>query len=724
MRTMIILFCLTIFLLVQCTTNNTMEKPPVAPINTVEDLYFGKQVTDPYRYMEDLENPEVQQWIKGQANYAAKTLDEIPGRSNLLERLKELDGGKPYSTYSIIRFIDGTLYYMKRMAGENIAKLYVRYAGNIDEKLLIDPEKMTSEDGEHFSLRFYTPSPDGKYIVYGLDKGGAEETVLHILDTESGEHLAETIDRIEPYYNKPRWMPDGSGFFYPRLQKVTADAPATEIYKKSRAYFHKLNTPVKNDIEIMGFDLSERVLLGEVDFPSIYIPASSKYAVAKVQHGDANEISIYTAPIKKLLKDDIPWVKVCDIDDEVTDFAIHGKDIYLQTAKDAPRFKVVRTSLKKPNIDKVKVVIEESGKVVDYIVATKDALYAGMLDGGFNQIARLGYDKGASTVLLDLPNNSAGYIVSASQQLDGVHIYTNSWTKGSLIYRYNSKDKEFVDSGLMPKGKYDDLPGLTSTEVKIKSHDGVLVPLSIIHKSDIIFDGNNPTLISGYGGYGISIGVFFNPLNIAWMERGGVYAIAHVRGGGEYGKEWHLAGQKLTKPNTWKDFIACAEYLIDKGYTSKERIAGQGGSAGGILIGRAITERPDLFAAAIINVGVLDAIRSETTTNGVPNIPEMGTVTNEDGFKGLYEMSSYHHVLDGVNYPAVLLTHGMNDPRVEPWMTAKMTARLQAATASGKPILFRVEYSAGHGIGSTRDQYLKEYADEFAFLLWQFDIKI
>jgi prolyl oligopeptidase len=251
-----------------------------------------------------------------------------------------------------------------------------------------------------------------------------------------------------------------------------------------------------------------------------------------------------------------------------------------------------------------------------------------------------------------------------------------------------------------------------------------MVPLSIIHKSDIILNGNNPTLIGGYGGYGMSIGVFFNPLNIAWIERGGVYAIAHVRGGGEYGKEWHLAGQKLTKPNTWKDFIACAEYLIDKGYTSKERIAGQGGSAGGILIGRAITERPDLFAAAIINVGVLDAIRSETTTNGVPNIPEMGTVTNEDGFKGLYEMSSYHHVLDGMNYPAVLLTHGMNDPRVEPWMTAKMTARLQAATASGKPILFRVEYGAGHGIGSTRDQYLKEYADEFAFLLWQFDIKI
>jgi prolyl oligopeptidase len=217
-------------------------------------------------------------------------------------------------------------------------------------------------------------------------------------------------------------------------------------------------------------------------------------------------------------------------------------------------------------------------------------------------------------------------------------------------------------------------------------------------------------------------GVFFNPLRIAWLEKGGVIAVAHVRGGGAYGKEWHLAGQKTTKPNTWKDFITCAEYLISEGYTSKELIAGQGGSAGGILIGRAITERPDLFAAAIINVGDLDAIRMETTTNGVPNIQEFGTVTIEEEFHALLAMSSYHHVVDGEKYPAVLLTHGMNDPRVDPWMSAKMTARLQAASASGKPILFRVDYSAGHGIGSTRNQYLQQTADQMAFLLWQFNL--
>lgn len=723
MRTNKVIISIIIITLLYCCQQTT-TKPPIAPVKKVVDEYYGVLVEDPYRYMENLKDPDVLRWIKGQAEYAAEILGEIPGRAKLLEHLKELDAGKPFNTSSIIRFSDGTLFYKKRFVGENISKLYVRFTGSIDEKLLIDPEKMTSEDGEHFSLRFYSPSPDGKYIVYGLDKGGSEETVLHILAIQSGEHLVETIDRIEPYYNKPRWLPDGSGFFYPRLQELPSDAPETEIYKKSRAYFHKLGTPVQNDIEIMGYEFSELVPLGEVDFPSIYIPASSEYAVAKIQHGDANEISIYTAPIKTLLKDDVPWIKVCDADDEVTDFAVHGSSIYLQSAKDASRFKVVRTSLINPNFETAKMVIEESDKVVDYIVAAKDALYAGILDGGFNRIARLEYDKEANAVLLELPNNSAGYIISVNQQLDGILVYTNSWTKGSLIYKYNPENAEFVDSGLMPKGKYDDLPGFTSTVVKVKSHDGVMVPLSIIHKSDIELDGSNPTLIRGYGSYGSSSGVFFNPLNIAWMERGGVYAIAHVRGGGEYGKEWHLAGQKLTKPNTWKDFIACSEYLINKGYTSKERIAGQGGSAGGILIGRAITERPDLFAAAIINVGDLDAVRMETTTNGVPNIPEFGTVTNEDGFKGLYEMSSYHHVIDGVNYPAVLLTHGMNDPRVEPWMSAKMTARLQAATASDKPVLFRVEYSAGHGIGSTRSQYLEQLADQWAFLLWQFGIKI
>jgi prolyl oligopeptidase len=254
----------------------------------------------------------------------------------------------------------------------------------------------------------------------------------------------------------------------------------------------------------------------------------------------------------------------------------------------------------------------------------------------------------------------------------------------------------------------------------VASHDGVQVPLSIIHRKDLRLDGTNPTLLSGYGAYGHVTAMSFEPTSLAWLERGGVIAVAHVRGGGTFGKAWHHAGRRSTKPNTWKDFIACAEYLIKAGYTRPDKLAGRGGSAGGILVGRAMTERPDLFAAMHIAVGCTDLLRMETTMNGPPNIPEFGTVTDKDLFLGLLAMSTLHQIKDGTKYPAVILTHGINDPRVEPWQSAKTTARLQATSASGKPVLFRVDYHSGHGIGSTRKQRQEERADVWSFILWQF----
>lgn len=235
--------------------------------------------------------------------------------------------------------------------------------------------------------------------------------------------------------------------------------------------------------------------------------------------------------------------------------------------------------------------------------------------------------------------------------------------------------------------------------------------------------GSNPTLLEGYGGYGYSFTPYFDPTRLAWHEKGGIYAVCHVRGGGEYGEEWHLAAKGATKPNTWRDFIACAHYLIERGYTSTARLGGEGVSAGGILIGRTFTSQPELLAAAIDKVGVSDTLRFEQTQNGATNIPELGTVKTEDGFKALMEMSTYAHIKDGTAYPAVLFETGMNDPRVDPWEMAKMTARLQAATASGKPVLLRVDYAGGHGMmGATKEQVYEQLADEWSFLLWQFGI--
>jgi prolyl oligopeptidase len=339
-----------------------------------------------------------------------------------------------------------------------------------------------------------------------------------------------------------------------------------------------------------------------------------------------------------------------------------------------------------------------------------------------NKIVRVDYET-ATLTLMEYPENApSGGITSASGNLDGLFITTTSWTERGGIYDYDPTANSFTQTGLNPEGKFDEVAGYEAYEVEVPSHDGVMVPLSIMHRSGMKMDGSNPTLISGYGSYGMASSASFDPQRLAWLERGGVFAIAHIRGGGANGQEWHLDGQKTNKKNTWKDFIACAQYLIDKGYTSPAKLAGQGGSAGGITIGRAITERPDLFAAALIDVGCLDAVRMETTTNGVPNIQEFGTVTKEDEFHGLLEMSAYHHVVDGTKYPAVLLAHGINDPRVEPWMSGKMCARLQAANASTRPILFRVDYQAGHGIGSTKEQYQASLADKWAFLLWQMGV--
>jgi prolyl oligopeptidase len=336
------------------------------------------------------------------------------------------------------------------------------------------------------------------------------------------------------------------------------------------------------------------------------------------------------------------------------------------------------------------------------------------------KVVRVAYGAGSKAEGIEAPAGEASVRpTAANTETDGVLVATSSWTRGGRLYAFDPATRALTDSGLQPRGKFDDVPGYESEEVRVTSHDGVEVPLSIVRKAGLKLDGSHPTLVSGYGAYGMVTSPNFRATSLAWLERGGVLAYAHVRGGGEFGNEWHHAGQKATKPNTWKDFIACCEYLVAKGYTSPAKLAGSGGSAGGILIGRAVTERPDLFAAALFQVGCLDMIRMETTTNGVPNIPEFGTVATEEGFRGLLAMSAYALVTDGVRYPGVLLTHGINDPRVEPWMSAKMTARLQAATASGRPVLFRVDYDAGHGIGSTKRQRQEMLADQWAFLLCQ-----
>jgi prolyl oligopeptidase len=303
--------------------------------------------------------------------------------------------------------------------------------------------------------------------------------------------------------------------------------------------------------------------------------------------------------------------------------------------------------------------------------------------------------------------------------MDGVFFNLDSWTRSPANFHFDPKSGRSTNTNLIPPIQID-MSAYEVTNTKARSYDGTMVPLVIISKKGTPRNGKNPVLMRGYGAYGIeNTSPFFATNWLPWLELGGIMAVTGIRGGGEYGEEWHLAGKGATKPNTWKDFIACAEYLIAEKYTSPENLGIIGGSAGGILVSNSITERPDLFGAAVSLVGANNPLLAETTPNGIPNIPEFGTFKTEEGFKSLLAMDGYYKVKDGVKYPAVLLTHGINDPRVEPWMSAKMAARLQAASSSGKPVLLRIDYDAGHGIGSTKRQNNELNADIYAFLFQQ-----
>jgi prolyl oligopeptidase len=699
------------------------QAPPIAPVHPVTDDYHGTKIVDPYRYMENLADPEVQAWVKAQGDYASQTLKAIAGRDALLARVRELDQGAPYRLWILRRWPNGDLHYLKSLATENLDKLYFRDAATGQERLLIDPEKMgDAASGKHVALEFCRPSPDKRYVAYGLAAAGSEQTVLHVLDTTTDKELAETIDRMESDYTPPFWLGDGQSFVYSRRQKLPAGAPPTEVYKLSRACLHKLGSDPNSDPVVFAKDASPRVAMSDADFPSLILPSTSRWAFGKIKHGDTDELTLYAAPIGSLAQPaaEIPWVKICDVADQISDFAVHDDDVYLLSAANASRYKVLKTGLTSPNLATASTVMPEGASVIQGIMPAKDALYVTLLEAGVHAVVRLPYSADAKPQRITAPPGEVSASpIAANPDTPGVFIATESWTRRGRIYAYDPAAASLTDTRLRPLGKFDDVPGYESHEVMVTSHDGVKIPLSILHKTGLALDGSHPTLINGYGAYGHVMHVNFNPVRLAWLERGGVLAFAHVRGGGEFGKAWHQAGQMATKPNTWLDLIACGEYLCKQGYTTPAKLAGQGGSAGGILIGRAITARPDLFAAALINVGCTDMLRMETTTNGVPNIAEFGSTRTKAGFDALLAMSALHNVKDGVKYPAVLLTHGINDPRVEPWESAKMTARLQAATASGKPVLFRVDYDAGHGIGSTKSQRQEETADQWAFLLWQ-----
>ncbi len=693
--------------------------PPLAPVRTVTDAYYGVAVPDPYRYLEDLKSPDAAAWIKAQADFTRATLDRIPGRNALLARIAELGDAVP-ARVSGVQVNNGQTYYLKRLAKENIPKLYVRAGFGGKERLLVDPETIGGTRGAHYAIDYFAPSPDNKYVAYGISRGGSEESVLHVIEVATAKETGEVIDRAQ--FGSPSWT-DDNRLLYNRLQKLPPGAAKSEKYLKSRAYIHAIGTDPEHDRAILGPGVVPDMALDPLATPIVFTAPGATHAIGLVGNGNQREFVLYAAPIASLRQGAPPWRRVAGLDDAVTDAALIGSALYVMTHKGAPHSKVLRVDLANPDVAGAPVVVPESAAVITGIAAAKDALYVRQMTAGVSELLRVEFTAGAKPSIVKLPFAGDIDALATDPRQSGVVFNTGAWTQFGGYYAYDPAAGVIVDTKLQPQGRYDNPGDLVSTEVKVASHDGTLVPLSIVHRKGLKLDGTAPTILYGYGAYGISQTPSFRPQYLAWFERGGVFAVAHVRGGGENGEEWYKGGFQQTKPNTWKDAIACAEWLVAKGYTSSARLAIEGGSQGGIFAGRSITERPELFGAAIDEVPVSDAIRSSFESNGELDKTEMGTTETEAGFRALYAMSPYHHIADGVKYPAVLVTTGINDPRVEAWQAAKMAARLQAASTSGKPVLLRVDFDAGHGYGSTKKQRNEELADTLAFLLWQFGVK-
>ncbi len=694
---------------------------PKAAVRDVPETFFGTTVHDPYRHFEDVKNPEVAAWMKAHSEHAHATLRRIEGRDSLRAAIEKYDAAAAARVVSVVRLPGELYFYEKRAPQDDQLKLYMRRGLQGPETLLFDPETLKQATGTPHAINWFSPSPDGRLVALGVSAAGSEDAAMRVLDTATRKQLGPEIPRVQ--FGGTSWSPDGQEIYFHRMQELKPGMPATDKYQRSVAAVMKPG----------GGEADIRVLLragdpGEVDVPATEFPLLDVLpdgrVLAIVLDGVSPDFAAWHTTLAALRAGKPAWRKLFGREHQVTGAAVAQGRVWALSFKGAPRFQLLEGPLEGFDIAKARVRVPASERVLTGVAAAADALYLEARVGNVKRLYKMPYSgpgSDAAPVEVALPVLGSFALGGARSDLPGLVIDLQSWTRARQIYAV-AADGKVSNTGLQPAGPYDLPQDVSATEVMVKSHDGAMVPLSIIHKKGVKLDGSNPTLLYGYASYGITEEPFFSISRLAWMDAGGVFAIANPRGSSVFGKQWHEDGKQATKPNTWKDFIACAEWLIAQRWTRPSRLAIWGGSAGGILVGRAMTERPDLFAAVVPDVGALDMVRAETTPNGIPNIPEFGSRKTEAGFRALLAMSTYHQIKDGVKYPAVLLPHGVNDPRVEVWNSTKTAARLMAASSSGKPVLLRLDYAAGHGIGSTKSQVLDERADVYAFLLWQMGV--
>jgi prolyl oligopeptidase len=687
-----------------------IERPPQTPKKPVSDEYHGTTVEDPYQWLEKDDDPEVKAWSKAQNQRTRTYLDELPDRAGIEKQLTDWYA-KTSPSYSSLVSRPGILFAMKFQPPRQ-QPLLVTLASVDDpksEKIVIDPNALDAKGTT--AIDWFVPSLDGKRVAVSLSKSGSEDGTLHIYETATGKALPDTIARVQypTAGGSAAWNADSTGIYYTRFPRK-GERPEADLNFYQQVYFHKLGTADTEDTYSIGKDfprIAEIVLEASRD---------GRYILATVANGDGGDFAHY------LLGPEATWKQITQFSDQIKAARL-GRDnaLYLLSRAGAPRGKILRLPLDTPELNSAVEIVPAGEPVIEQIVPTTDALYVGDLLGGPSQIRRFGLDGKGETVI---PTPK----ISAVQQMlaveDNSLLFRDaSYTEPAAWFHYEKGKTEPVKTALRSTSPVS-FADIEVTREFATAKDGTKIPLNIIFRKGIKRDGQNPTLLYGYGGYGISMSPNFDFTRRLWFDRGGVYVVANIRGGGEFGEDWHKAGNLTKKQNVFDDFAAAAEYLIKQKYTRPEKLAIQGGSNGGLLMGAMITQHPDLMRAVVSSVGIYDMLRVELAPNGAFNVTEFGTVKDPEQFKALYAYSPYHHVVDGTKFPSILMMTGANDGRVAPYHSRKMTARLEEATKSDDLILLRTSSSAGHGIGTALSERIKQSADIYAFLFAQLDMSV
>jgi prolyl oligopeptidase len=696
---------LTLFPLLTIAMSISAAVPPTEK-KPVTDEYHGVQVVDEFRWLEDGDSAAVKAWTAAQNQYSRTWLDSRPDRSEIESKLKALYAqDTPSHTGLVAR--PGLLFALKFQPPKQQRLLVTLTSPNdlASEKIVLDPNEL--EPKGQVAMDWFVPSPDGKLIAVCLSEHGSEDGTLHIYRTDTGEALPDQINRVQypTGGGSAAWTPDSKGIFYTRYPHE-GERPEADLNFYQQIYFHKLGTPTSSDEYSAGKDFPR---IAEIE---LHTSDDGRWLLASVANGDGGEFSHHLRETKAGL----PWRQITRHQDGIKeiDFSHDEAALYLRSVKDSPRGKLLRMATDGV-LSEAKVIVPESDAVIEGFLLTAKHLFIADMIGGPSRIRQLDLD-GSHESIVPMPVASGiGGLLVMDERL----LFRQTSFVAPAAWMLYDPAKTSVEKTALFNTSPVDFSDIEAVREFAISKDGTKVPINILRRKGTSLDGSNPALLYAYGGYGHCMRPNFNFEHRLWFDRGGIYVVANIRGGGEYGEEWHLAGNLTKKQNVFDDFAACAEHLINHGYTRADKLAIEGGSNGGLLMGAFLTQHPQLARAVVAHVGLYDMLRVELDPNGAFNVTEFGTVKDPAQFRALHAYSPFHQVKTGTPYPAVFFLAGETDGRVNPAHSRRMTAVLQSATSSGNPVLARFSSASGHGMGTALFEKIAQKADVLAFLFDQ-----